>query len=282
MKIGLIHTRGIGDVVVAIPIAYWYIRQGHTVYWPIDRRFITHFDERCPEINFLPVEPDNPDSAPNGAKDGSPEYFFNQPVKLLKQQGCERIFPMYHRILNDQNLVPLSQALHFDQMKYALTDVPFAEKWRLARFVKRFPHKEKRLFDEVVTTNGPYGLIHCDASDQSVPEADLQKYCGNVPIIKMGARDGYGVFDWLRVIEKASVIAMIDSVFSNIVEQMNIKTKKLFIIKHSGWQPPVLRQHWTYGWNRPQQAAIPEVDNELRSPEVPGSLDRAASDQAHT
>jgi hypothetical protein len=283
MKIGLVHTRGLGDIVVALPIAQWFLRQKHEVYWPIDRRFIPHFVDHCPEINWLPVEPDKPDSRPNGKTDGSPRYFLQEPMDLLRKAACERVHVLYHRILLDPNLGPLSQALHFDQMKYALSDVPFSEKWNLRNCIRRFPRRERELFTEMVPQK-PYALVHLEASDQEAPFESAADYCEGLPIVQIKEDPRWTIFDWLSVIEGASRIVMIDSVFSNIVDQLGLTTRKLFIIKHSGWQPPVMRMHWHYGWNKPQNMGqvIPEVDNGLLTPEVPGSLDRAASDKTNS
>jgi hypothetical protein len=43
MKIGIVQTRGLGDVVIAVPLAMWYADRGCEVLWPIDSEFIASF-----------------------------------------------------------------------------------------------------------------------------------------------------------------------------------------------------------------------------------------------
>lgn len=43
MRIGLVQTRGIGDIIIALPIAQSFVNDGHEVFWPIDSRFVSSF-----------------------------------------------------------------------------------------------------------------------------------------------------------------------------------------------------------------------------------------------
>jgi hypothetical protein len=54
-RIGFIQTRGIGDIIIALPIADAFIEQGCEVYWPIDAAFVSAFAAAKPEVRFLPV-----------------------------------------------------------------------------------------------------------------------------------------------------------------------------------------------------------------------------------
>ena len=53
-------------------------------------------------------------------------------------------------------------------------------------------------------------------------------------------------FDWLSIIEYAEKIYMVDSLFSNIVEQMNIDIKKKFFLRSNCYFTPVLNNKWEY------------------------------------
>ena len=39
MKIGLLQTTSIGDIVIAAPIAQYFVAQGHQVLWPVSDRY---------------------------------------------------------------------------------------------------------------------------------------------------------------------------------------------------------------------------------------------------
>jgi hypothetical protein len=60
-------------------------------------------------------------------------------------------------------------------------------------------------------------------------------------------------FDWLAVIERASLRIMIDSCFSNLTDQLSIAGKKIFLVR-SDWQfTPVLLGDWIYLSQRPPE-----------------------------
>jgi len=42
MQIGLIQTRGIGDIIIALPIADFFTAKGYKVTWPIDAEEVYH------------------------------------------------------------------------------------------------------------------------------------------------------------------------------------------------------------------------------------------------
>ena len=54
-KLGIIQSRGIGDIVIALPIAKEYADQGNEIYWPICEDFVSHFKDTAPWVNWLPV-----------------------------------------------------------------------------------------------------------------------------------------------------------------------------------------------------------------------------------
>ena len=55
MKIGIIQTRGIGDIVIALPIARHFVDAGHAVVWPIYEKFIRPFRAAAPYVEFVPL-----------------------------------------------------------------------------------------------------------------------------------------------------------------------------------------------------------------------------------
>ena len=56
MKIGLIQSRGIGDIIIGLPIAKYFVDQGHVVLWPINEEFMSSFVNAAPYVEFLPVK----------------------------------------------------------------------------------------------------------------------------------------------------------------------------------------------------------------------------------
>lgn len=84
MRIGLIQTRGLGDIVIAVPIAMYYINRGHEVYWPIQDSFVNSFKYAFPKINFIPIDT-------NLTGINTADYFYEKPNIILKNLSCDEI-----------------------------------------------------------------------------------------------------------------------------------------------------------------------------------------------
>ena len=86
MKIGLIQTQRLGDLIIALPIARWFVERGHEVYWPIRYDLLPPMVAAQPDVNFLPIVPKG---------DGEKMFAYYEPMQLLCEAGCEQIFPLY-------------------------------------------------------------------------------------------------------------------------------------------------------------------------------------------
>src|SRR5262249_41268261 len=122
-KKGLIQSRGIGDIIIALPIAKYFSDRGCDVYWPIDRRFLSHFMPAVPYVTFLPLEP--------GV---DPSFYYDTPLEKLREVGCTEIHVLYSALRGREHVVDqkLADYVTFDRYKYAVTGVPFREKWNLS------------------------------------------------------------------------------------------------------------------------------------------------------
>ncbi len=88
MRLGLIQTRGLGDIVIAAPIAQYYIDRGHEVFWPVDHYFYPSVEAAFPEINFIQLDKSLTAS-------GSRGYFLDEPLHQLQMRHCDPIIPLY-------------------------------------------------------------------------------------------------------------------------------------------------------------------------------------------
>ena len=150
MKIGLIQMQRFGDLVIALPIAAWFIRQGHEVYWPVFEPYHAAIQAAAPAVNFLPI------SAAESADKG--ELLYDLPLARLRALGCAVILPLYS-VLGKGDFFDetLKNSLKFDEYKYAYAGVPFAEKWALS--LVRDPAREQALYDSLDITR-PYICVH--------------------------------------------------------------------------------------------------------------------------
>lgn len=230
-RLGIIQSRGLGDIIIALPIAKWFQDRGTDIYWPIDEKLHPSFKNSVNYVNFIPF-----------AFKPTLSGFYADPIELLHAQKCDKIINLYSYLsflpINNSRL---SRSLSFDQYKYAISDVPFKEKWNL--IIERDPKNEIKLFREKVT-NKNYIVIHDKGSDAKASIEIPKKYKEYQKIIIDESTDS--IFNWLYIIENAKCLFMIDSCFSNLVDQLELKTEKYFIFRSTSAFTPVLKSNWKY------------------------------------
>jgi len=237
MRMGLVQTRGIGDIIIALPIAQYFLDRGHEVVWPVDARFLRSFQGANPRVKFCPVTPNARGSL------GSQAYFVDEPQDILRANACDTTHILYSYFTGYQVARPeLRKHLKFDEYKYAVTGVPFSEKWRLS--IQRNAERERRLFERVAP-EGPYTLVHLEGSDASIGLEALRSEIGGLPVVQICAITE-NVFDWLLVIERAARLVMIDSCFSNLIDQLGIDRPKWLYLRSSVANTPVYRSGWSF------------------------------------
>ena len=237
MKIGLIQVQRFGDLLITLPIAAWFIRQGHEVHWPVHAAYYDAIQAAAPAVKFIPRDP-------AGVTDPL-EFFYRWPLQLLTDLGCQKIFPLYSSLEGADFIdARLAGALKFDEYKYALTGVPFAEKWTLA--LTRDPAREKALHDRLGITR-PYICVHNMASDVGaavdLPPAWLEHF----QIVQIQPLSD-NPLDWLYTIEHAAKRIMIDSLYANLVEQLNITGENYLITRSVTAATPVYKNGWVFCW----------------------------------
>jgi hypothetical protein len=237
MRKGIIQTRGIGDIVIAAPIAAYWLAQGHEVFWPIDSDFITPFEYAIPGVQFHAV-----DKAVTG--ENTADYFIEYPRKLLTKIGCDQIHILYSHLTGYEfNHAHLSDFLSFDRYKYAVTEVPFGQKWKLQ--LRRNKDREFQLFDTLsLSPQEPYIVMHETGSNY---QTDLKEKIDDIGLRLINISPITDNFlDWLGVIEYATELHMIDSVYSNLVDQLSFKNKKFFYKRSPIHFTPVFNSNWIY------------------------------------
>ena len=233
MKIGFIQPMGLGDIIIALPIARDYAAQGHEVIWPILDKYISHFATATPYVEFIPV-----------AETDDLRWCFDLPVEMLRQRGCQAIVPLFSalRVPNYPANPLLASVLKFDEYKYAVAQVPFRQKWALE--IVRDPAREEALFQSLVTSPR-YAVCHLQGSSARA-ELSLEGIAGRFDqVIEITDRTDC-LFDWLTIIERASLLIMIDSCFANLVDQLGITVEKCFVRRSEMARTPVLGSGWTF------------------------------------
>lgn len=279
-KIGIIQVRGLGDAIIAMPIAEYYAKLGADVVFALDGRWTESFAEAFPFCKFLPVPYDifKPELGIHN------RYWFEYSYEQLINSGCtpESVFSfpyheshtitrqdfpvelrqefynkIKHRFHSARQFRGLEMNIHhhlkFDQYKYYIADVPFTQKWTLAPV--RNMQREMDLTQRVSDGSGrPYVIAHLEGSDIKIdPEGiDMvpfkEKYGDDVQLLVIDPSITTNLFDWLSLIENAVAIVTVDSVFANLVDQCCLLHEdKNFILRSPMPMTPVLGFNWNYG-----------------------------------
>ena len=249
-KLGIIQTRGLGDIVIALPIANYYRNQGWDILWPIVDAWVEPMTKSVPWIKWIPIQPDQ------GA------FFYHTPLERLKNFKCDEILPLYQALTGEKfHEEAYFQHTSFDQYKYFRAAVPFLEKWRLNECITRDANREQTLYDRLVT-NTDYVVVHLEGSDHRA-SWDPSMVPNDWQIIEITPDQTDNVFDWLTILERAQSLVLVDSVFANIVDQMNIGDDRYFIPRSHLGLTPVQGNHWTWlhNSNLPHNARTIGVPN---------------------
>jgi hypothetical protein len=233
-KFGIIQSRGLGDILIALPIAKYYADEGHEIYWPICEEFWPSVKDHVPWIKWIPIPADR-----------GGEFFYNEPVRRLRAFGCLEFICLYQslNVVPELSRVPYFQIQHFDEFKYSKAGVPFLEKWNLSNCITRIPSREDELYNRVVS-QPMYYVTHLEGSN-FVANPDFSNVPKEWQRIDIRPGMSHSVFDWLRVLEGAQAIIAIDSVIANMVDQLKIKgVDKYWIPRSHIHLTPVLGTQW--------------------------------------
>ncbi len=256
-KIGIIQTRGMGDNIIALPIARWFADRGHDVYWPIDSRWVDAFSYAEPNVTFLPVDHPNKEGPAHVVP---VSFLWNEPLKLIQAAGCTKMLPLYMNVIQNEALIPLERWCKFDEFKYQVAGVPFREKWNLK--IRRNYQRETALTDSL-QLKAPYAVAHIKSSGVHVPLDVAQHFAGGLPVVEIDERTD-NPFDWLGVIEGASKILCVDSCYANLIEQLNMGPDgKVLFLRSDVAYTPVLQNGWNYAWLKEPDRVLPCIVHNL-------------------
>ena len=187
----------------------------------------------APWVKWIPIVPD------------PGPFFLDIPMQRLKNFKCDEIIPLYQALTGqDFHKEVFFQHTKFDQYKYIRAGVPFKEKWNLADCITRDAAREQALYDAIVK-NPMYVVVHLEGSDHKA-NWDSSMVPEDWQIIEITSTITDSIFDWLTILERAQSLILVDSVFANIVDQMNIGDDRYFIPRSHIGLTPVQGQHWIW------------------------------------
>lgn len=273
IKRGIIQSRGLGDILIALPIARYYYEQGDEIVWPVCKEFISSVKPYVDWVTWVELDTD-----PSGA------FFLETPLQVFEKMNVDPDEALF--LYQYLNVVPeltdpeMFNILKFDQYKYQMAGVPFVRKWTLDSCVTRDLDREAALIKRLNLADR-YCVVHLTGSSARVDVALVKNFID--PAVQIVNIDDYlepglSIFDWRGVLEGAESVVCLDSAVANMIDQLGIQGPELYWIRRSAWDlTPVLGQSWTIV---PTNLPIKEPQRVDPSAEAQKKRERAALTQA--
>lgn len=214
-KLGIIQPGKIGDIIICLPIAKWYADRGWKVVWPVDKNIINNFIGYVNYVEFIPTE-------------------FNCVLahQICFQNNCNQVIDLAFTIpgANSHNsdwYLNHNDTMSFDEMKYEIAEVPFEEKWNL-----RITNRDLDVERNILLYNDRKKIAQMNSSDVKIPFSLLDTYCDRHNT-RFLTPTSLSIFDWITTLENMEGHYLIESCFSNLVDQLQIKVpEQILLLKH--------------------------------------------------
>ena len=229
MKYCILQPGQLGDIIICLPIAKKLFDQGHEVFWPIWEDLYNNFTKG--HIDYVKFN-----SVPKT------ENWYSESLQVCKNNNIIPVDVSFTQLgtWNTENTKKFrsQNELSFDAFKYKLANVDFSEKWNLS--ITRNLEREEDLFSKLVK-HPEYATIHQVGTEF---KRNIQfNNPKSIDIIEIKPFTDC-IFDWIKILENSKYIIMIDSVFANLTEQLNIQNKKYFVKLQEFRLTPVFKNNW--------------------------------------
>lgn len=226
-KVGLIQPGRLGDIIICLPIAKYLATKGYHVIWPIFSNYKQMIADAVDYVEFIPVTDNVYQTVPSAYQ--ALRQFGSIPMIDIAATFPGSVCTEEYSRLGD-GFGPEK----FDQFKYRLSDVPFAEKWNLQ--YKRDLEKEEEVYNLYVKSD-IYDVVGLDHSQGRAPFKVESKN----QIIELNTK--HSIFHWRKILSGAQNIVLVDSAMANFVDQIMIPNDKILIEK-PGQPRPVFKNQW--------------------------------------
>lgn len=228
-RVGIIQPGRLGDLIILLPAAKYLYDQGYKVFWPVFSEYVEMFSEVTSYVTFLPII--------NNVYTGVSDSY-----SALRQNNVDKVFDVaatFPGSVCTDEYVRSGDGLgkeKFDEFKYRLLGVPFNEKWNL--IIDRNHVAENDLYTKYVTKE-PYVVTSLNYSKGRV--RDIQLDVRDRAVVEVN--DKHNIFYWIKILENADAMALVDSSLMNLVEQLNLTNRK-FLIRRPEGRIPTIRNEW--------------------------------------
>lgn len=243
-SIGIIRPCKIGDLIISLPIGKYYFDQGYKIYWPIMSKYYEMFQEAAGHyIDFIPIT-------------NSDFFVVNSAKYELINKKVSNILNLTFNIGSFDDVNSLNFAASntpFDQFIYKLANVPFEYKWKLD--IKRNFEEEKKIYSSL-TSKDNYSVCHFEVDYNKYGwQKGRQTRDGYLNLCKERIKNPFieiktslnikSIFYWIKILENADQLFLVDSCILNLVEGLNINKEKYLLLRSNKKETPVLKNKWT-------------------------------------
>jgi hypothetical protein len=164
---GIIQSRGLGDIIIALPIARHYYDRGEEIVWPICEEFYSSVKNHVPWVNWVSIE-----------TDAAGRFFLDRPLEVFKEWGVdpdEAFIYISISILCQNSLIQrCSTYSNSISTSIKQQESPSEAKWDLGRCITRINEGELALRDRLYADNllsKRYAVCHLTGSSARVDQS---------------------------------------------------------------------------------------------------------------
>lgn len=229
MKLLINQPFGLGDVIFCMTLARNWIKEGHTITWPVFSQFVDQLNRAYPDVTFIDW----------------------QSIKVDYNRKDEHDWENYRVVPLRWNVqlmnVPYKECM---SSKYSLFGLDW-NTWKEGARWERDEEKEMKLFGgtrvyyltKTDCSIEPYRLINNTFGSDSKLKISIPNLSDDLPNIYMQNYDGYSLFDWALILERATEIHTVSTSIIYILEMLDISCP-IHIYKRE----PIEKNHDNYSY----------------------------------
>lgn len=195
---------GLGDVIFEQTIVRAF---GEKILWPVEAQFVDGLNRAYPDITFINRKALNIDYERKG------EYI-QDGMKVLPLRWADSIMK-----------VPYTDCMKSKYMLYGM----HWQDWKINAMWTRNEEREGSIWNHLgIDQYNPYNLVNSTFGSESQLNLPIS-IDNSLPIVTMRTIQGFSLFDWAQVIERATCIHTVSTSIIYLLEQLTLEAKEIHI-----------------------------------------------------
>lgn len=195
---------GIGDIIFSQSIAQSFLNNGNKVLWPCKPEWVEGLTRAYPDIDFRDYKTVDVD--------------YNNKNFIVDRD--RHIVPL--RFADSLMRVPYSDCM---KAKYMLMNMDWND-WKKGAQFCRYSEKEKELYYDILNLRDGEDFLFLNRTfNHKATGKVLGGFSSHKKTVEMRIIEGFSLFDWAYVMERASEIHTVSTSIIYILELLDIKCK---------------------------------------------------------